>query len=39
MDHNRLWVIGATLLIGVAVVVGWALGVSPQLELASAVQA
>ncbi|KGJ82348.1 hypothetical protein GY21_00835 [Cryobacterium roopkundense] len=31
MDKNRLWVIGAVLVIGAVVVLGWGLGISPKL--------
>ncbi|MBX0301791.1 hypothetical protein K2F54_17645 [Cryobacterium sp. 1639] len=34
MDRNRLWLIGGVLVIGVAVVVGWFLGIAPQLQVA-----
>jgi Tfp pilus assembly protein PilO len=34
MDRNRLWLIGGVLVIGVAVIVGWFLGIAPQLQVA-----
>ncbi|KFF58246.1 hypothetical protein JF66_19960 [Cryobacterium sp. MLB-32] len=36
MDKNRLWVIGAVLVIGAIVVLGWLLGISPKLSEVSA---
>lgn len=36
MSMNRLWVLGAVLLIGVVVVLGWMLGISPKLSEARA---
>lgn len=32
MNTNRIWVLGAVLLVGVAVVLGWMLGISPKLD-------
>src|SRR5680860_1093571 len=32
MDKNRLWMLGAALLIGIASVLGWLLGISPKLD-------
>jgi Tfp pilus assembly protein PilO len=34
MDRNRLWLIGGVLVLGVAVIVGWFLGIAPQLQTA-----
>lgn len=39
MDRNRLWVLGAALLIGIMAVLGWMLGVSPKLDEARAANA
>lgn len=36
MDRNRLWVLGAIVLIGVTIVLGWTVGISPNLSVASA---
>ncbi|HEV7948797.1 MAG TPA: type 4a pilus biogenesis protein PilO [Glaciihabitans sp.] len=36
MEKNRLWVIGAALVIAGVVVIGWFLGISPKLDEASA---
>ncbi|TFD13171.1 hypothetical protein [Cryobacterium sp. TMT4-10] len=35
MDRNRLWVLGAVVLIGVTLVLGWLVGISPNLTAAS----
>jgi Tfp pilus assembly protein PilO len=32
MERNRIWMFGAVLVVGVALVLGWLLGISPQLE-------
>ncbi|MFC5928089.1 hypothetical protein D6T64_10300 [Cryobacterium melibiosiphilum] len=32
MDRNRIWMFGAALVVGVTLVVGWLLGISPQLN-------
>ena len=39
MDRNRLWVLGAVLLIGATAVLGWTLGISPKLTQASVADA
>lgn len=36
MDRNRLWMIGAIVVMGAAIGLGWLLGISPQLEAAAA---
>ena len=39
MNMNRMWVLGAVLLIGVVAVLGWMLGISPNLSEARAAKA
>lgn len=39
MDRNRLWVLGAVALMGVTVLLGWMIGISPNLKAASAANA
>lgn len=39
MDKNRLWVLGAILVMGITVVIGWSLGISPKLTEVSATNA
>ncbi|TFD35501.1 hypothetical protein E3T34_02865 [Cryobacterium sp. TMT1-62] len=39
MDKNRLWVLGAILVMGITVVIGWSLGISPKLNEVSATKA
>ncbi|MBG6213154.1 Tfp pilus assembly protein PilO [Cryobacterium sp. CAN_C3] len=39
MDRNRLWVLGALVLIGATAVLGWVLGISPMLNAAKAATA
>jgi Tfp pilus assembly protein PilO len=39
MDHNRLWLIGAIVVMGAVLVLGWFLGISPQLDQAAAAAA
>lgn len=34
MDRNRWWLVGGVLILGFAVLTGWFLGISPQLQLA-----
>jgi Tfp pilus assembly protein PilO len=34
MDRNRLWLVGGVLALGIAVIVGWFLGIAPQLQAA-----
>ena len=39
MDRNRIWMFGAALVVGVTLVVGWLLGISPQLTALSTARA
>ena len=39
MDRNRIWMFGAALVVGVSLVLGWLLGVSPQLKVLQAARA
>jgi Tfp pilus assembly protein PilO len=34
MDRDRLWIVGGVLVLGIAILVGWSLGIAPQLRLA-----
>lgn len=35
-DRNRIWIVGAALVIGIVAALGWLLGISPQLDAARA---
>ena len=39
MDRNRLWVLGAIALMGITALLGWMIGISPNLKAASAANA